>query len=594
MAERGTSRTLLSLEEAARVLDLPPDAVLALVAGQFLPASVVDGPPDEAASRATEPLFRLVDLKAFLARNADFGGGNLLELPADDPDPQALLDDLDARSEDMARRAFDIFATAIPEARGWSLSERARFINQAKSRFEAILAVTGHGAEVDEALVDDLQEVGAAAAWAQSPLPQLLMVLRISRDLVVQTAVELAEERGQRWGLALSLLLTRVLPAMDRLIDALATGYWSAVVKREEAASARYAHVVEHSSDGVWEVDLDGRISYANAAFALIVGHDLDELDGVMLTEVLPEAESGLSLDALTPGSGAAGPFEVSIRRPDGVRRVLAVRVLPRYEDDQIVGFQGVARDTTALHALEAEKNEFLALVTHDLRNPLSTIVGMGATLETMGQELNGPRIRRMGEAIRRQAERISRLADDLYDVSRLEASSLLLSPRPVDLLQVVQAALDTVDPSEDIAAQVEVRVDPGVTVLADPRRLEQVVANLVSNAFEHGAPPVVIEVTRNGAASAGGPDGHVTLRVVDHGSGVPPAVEPVLFSRVHTLTRHQRSGRVGLGTGLGLFLVKGLVEAMGGRVSYEGSAEGASFEVVLMTPRRPADALVL
>src|SRR5579884_3329469 len=311
MADRGTSRTLLSLDEAARVLDLPSDAVLALVAGKFLPASVVDGPPDEAATRATEPLFRLVDLKAFLARNADFGGGNLLELPADDPDPQALLDDLDGRSEDMARRAFDIFATAIPEARGWSLSERARFISQAKARFEAILAVTSHGAEVDEALIDDLQEVGAAAAWAQSPLPQLLMVLRISRDLVVQTAVELAEERGGRWGLALSLLLTRVLPAMDRLIDALATGYWSAVVKREEAASARYAHVVEHSSDGVWEVDLDGRISYANAAFALIVGRDIETLDGMLLTELFTPEGSGVSLDALTPSTENTGPFEI-------------------------------------------------------------------------------------------------------------------------------------------------------------------------------------------------------------------------------------------------------------------------------------------
>ncbi|HEV2368781.1 MAG TPA: HAMP domain-containing sensor histidine kinase, partial [Acidimicrobiales bacterium] len=182
-----------------------------------------------------------------------------------------------------------------------------------------------------------------------------------------------------------------------------------------------------------------------------------------------------------------------------------------------------------------------------------------------------------------------------LYDVSRLEASSLLLSPRPVDLRQVIDAALDTIDPSQDVAALVDVQIDEGVTVLADPRRLEQVVANLVANAFEHGAAPVVIHASAHEQEAGHLPTpGEVAFCVSDSGRGVPDAVVPVLFSRVHTLARHQRTGRVGLGTGLGLFLVKGLVEAMGGRVSYVAPTPGAHFEVVLQSPRRAADALVL
>ena len=589
MGQRDTSRPLLSLDETASYLDLPVDAVVSLAAAKFLPVTSPKGDSVdfEAVAAGSDFCFRMVDLKAFLARNADYGSGNVLDFADDDPDPQALVVDLDARSEDMARRAFDIFSAAVPEARSWSLTERARFISQAKSRFEAILAVTSHGAEVDEALIEDLQEVGAAAAWAQSPLPQLLVVLRISRDLVVQTAVELAEERGGRWGLALSLLLTRVLPAMDRLIDALATGYWTAVARRDEAATARYAHVVEHSSDGIWEIDLDARITYANPAFGLMVGREVDELEGLPLSELFPADELGAGLDALT-SSDEVEPFEVSFRRPDGVRRMMAVRVQARFEDDLVAGFQGVVRDTTAVRELEAEKNEFLALVTHDLRNPLSTIVGLGATLETHGQELAGDRIHRMGSAIRRQAERISRLADDLYDVSRLEASSLLLSPRPVDLRQVIDAALDTVDPTQDVLSLVQVKVKEGVTVMADPRRLEQVVANLVANGLEHGAAPVVIE-----QSTRVGP-GEIGFSVWDSGSGVPDVLAPVLFSRVQTLSRQQSRSRVGLGTGLGLFLVKGLVEAMGGRVGYEGTSSGARFEVVLQAPRSAADSLTL
>ena len=588
MTDRDTGRSPLPRDEAAAYLGLPPEALEALVAGQFLPTASPSNQPGGDGQAAGDLQFRLVDLKAFLARNADYGSGNLLHLEADDPDPQALLADLDARSDEMANRAFEIFAAVVSEARQWTAEERGRFVAQAKSRFEAILAVTGQGAQVDQALVNDLEEVGAAAAWSGSPLPQLLVVLRISRDLVVQTAVELAEERGGRWGLALSLLLTRVLPAMDRMIDALAQGYWGAVMAREEEASARYEHVVEHSSDGIWEADLDGRISYANPAFGVIVGLDPEELDGVALTDLFPSPSSGVTLDVLTPTEASPGePFEVSVRRPDGVRRVLAVRVQPRLAEDQVVGFQGVARDTTALHDLEAEKNEFLALVTHDIRTPLSTIVGMGATLETHSDELTAERISRMGEAVRRQAERISRLADDLYDVSRLEASSLLISVRPVDLAQVVEAALDTVDPYRDIASQVQLTIPPGIEVMADPRRLEQVVANLVANSFEHGAPPVTIAVDNTKA-------GEVTFAVRDTGPGVGPAVEPVLFSRVHTLTRHHRAGRVGLGTGLGLFLVRGLVEAMGGRVVYQPADPGAAFLVTLLAPRRPADALTL
>jgi len=211
----------LRLSAAAGYLELDEAAVLALVDVGYLRPT---GEPDA-------PEFVLADLKAFVARNADNGSGNLLGR-AGDTDPQALLDALDGRCEEMATRAFDIFSAAFPESSSWSLSEQARFVEQSRNRFEAILAVTGQGSVVDQALVGDLREVGAAAAGAGSPLPQLLAILRISRDLIVQTAVELAEERGGHWGLALSLLLTRILPTMDRLTDALAHGYWTTLVGR--------------------------------------------------------------------------------------------------------------------------------------------------------------------------------------------------------------------------------------------------------------------------------------------------------------------------------------------------------------------------
>src|SRR5579864_3267528 len=157
------TRHLLPLAETAEMLHLPPEAVEALVGANYLL-------PADRGPRGPE--FSLSDVKAFLARNADNGTGNLFEFGADGSlspsslsssdviDPQELLDALDGRSEDMAKRAFEIFSTVFSEATRWSISEQAKFIEQAKGRFEAILAVTGQGAEVDEALVGDLQDVG--------------------------------------------------------------------------------------------------------------------------------------------------------------------------------------------------------------------------------------------------------------------------------------------------------------------------------------------------------------------------------------------------------------------------------------------------
>ncbi|MBA3653986.1 MAG: PAS domain S-box protein [Actinobacteria bacterium] len=560
MADRETgNRRQLTLPEAAEFLHMSEEAVRALVGAGYLASAAADAPPDRLG-------FPMVELKAFLARNADYGSGNLFDaFDTETADPRALLEALDGKSEEMARRAYDIFASVFPDTSSWSMTQQARFIEQAKARFEAILAVTGQGVEVDDALVDDLEEVGANAAWADSSLPELLIVLRISRDLVVQTAVELAEERGRHWGLALSLLLTRVLPAMDRLTDSLAQGYWHATLAREEESKARYRDVVEYSSDGIYEVDLDGLLEYANPSLAIIVGRRADELENAVIRDVLP----GVTADTTTAQ-------QISVLRPDGVRRVLEVMSIPRQHEGMLQGFQGVVRDVTAAHDLEAEKNEFLALVTFDLRQPLTTVLGLGATLESHASELDAERIKRMGGSIRRHAERIARLADDLYDMSRLDAHALLLSSRPVDLAEAIDNALSSVD---DPAA-VTVTVPSGIMVQGDPRRVEQVVANLVDNALQYGEAPVTVELADTGAAS-------VQFAVVDRGSGVPAAQVGTLFARVATLSRRNRDRS--RGTGLGLSLVQGLVQAMGGQVAYErDSGGGARFLVSLPLARHP------
>jgi PAS domain S-box-containing protein len=554
---------VIDLDEASKLLAMSKEGVVALAAAGYLPVRGTDGES-----------FALGDVKALHARLSDEMG---FDVVVDDParvDPHALIDAHDGKSEDKARRACDNLQTVFPDATLWSAVEQARFVEQARRRFEAILAVTAHGDAVD--LASDLIQVGAAAAWSGSSLPQLLVVLRISRDLVVQTAVEVAEERGRHWGLALSLLLTRVLPAVDRLTDAVAQGYWEAIVGREEESKARYESVVEHATDGVYEVDLDGRVQYANSALALVLGHRLVDLDGARIADVIAPVDGTAGIDALL--SDASRRTELTVARPDGVRREIVVFTFPRYEGDDIVGFQGIVRDITAETELEGQKNEFLALITKDLRQPLSTVLGLGVTLEGYASELPVERLERIGTSIRQQAERMARLADDLYQVSRVETQALMVNLRPTELRRTVEMALGTIESHDGVVLDIA----PDIVVQADGRRLEQVIANLVENALTHGAVPVVVR-----AEPCGGDIIEVT--VDDDGPGVHADLRASLFTRMRARGDHEGTR----GGGLGLSLVRGLVEAMGGRVWYtERVGGGASFHLNLATPKVFAERL--
>lgn len=551
----------MTLPEAADILRLPVEGVQALVGAGYLrpSAEMLDG-----------PRFAMGDLKAFLARNAEDSAGAPqpdISMSLDDLDPQALLDALDLRSEDMARRALDLLIAVFPGAARWSLSQQARFIEEARARFEAILAVAALGAAADDSLFDELAGVGAETALSGAPLTEVLMVLRISRDLVVQTAVEVAEERGRHWGLALSLVLTRVLPALDRLTDAIARGYWIAVVRRREEEQARYANVIEQASDGVYEVTPEGRISYANPALGVILGRPLGELVGRSLRDVL-ELEEDQQL--------AAGRVEAAVRRDDGVVRILEIHTVERRVDGELAGYDGHVRDLTAAVQAEQLRNDFLALLGSELRQPLSTVLGLGATLAEHGDELGVERVRSVGARIHQQAGRMSRLADDLHEISRLELGSLVLSPRAVALGPVVNHALDALGPSLDPSA-VTVAVGEDLRVIADPRRLEQVVVNLLENALRFGLPPVEVRAGPSGSGVG------VELEVIDHGEGVDPALVPTLFSELRSLTGRPR--RPPAEGGLGLALVRGLVEAMGGRVRYEHIGGGGAAFVVTLPP---------
>lgn len=551
---------LVSVLEAADALGLPVSGVEALVDAGYLR---LDG----------EQLVSLSEIKSFQARNSSGAGDTAADLLRDigaaDEEAEAILDALEHSVGDMAERAADIVATAFPEVAAWSEQQRRQFVRQARARFEAIVAVT-RAETTDDELLEDLADAGGAAAFAGAPLPQVLLTLRISRDLLVQCAVATADELGQQRSVALAVVLTRVLPVLDRLTDTVARGYWAAVRTREQEVVARYAHMVEHAGHGVYEVELDGTVCFANSMLARICGHPLDQLLGRDLAIALPPADPAPGIDVYRSPT-VSGWRPLRVLRADGVERELLLQVTERTDQGRPVGYDGIVRDVTPERALERQKNDFLALVTHELRQPLATILGLGVTLASEADELSRDQIAGMGRTIHVQSDRIARLADDLHDVSQIRADALSLMMRRIDVAPACAAAIRMLPGAEDV----EVDVPCDLEVTADERRLQHVIAHLVENGLRHGRAPVALR--------ARAVEGAVQLEVVDHGDGVPlHQVEGLFASLVPSAADDRLRDRP---SGLGLPLARSLVEAMGGRIRHDRLPDGATrFQVTLPT----------
>jgi PAS domain S-box-containing protein len=259
-------------------------------------------------------------------------------------------------------------------------------------------------------------------------------------------------------------------------------------------------------------------------------------------------------------------------------------------ERERLLRQEQAARAEAERARAEAEaatraKDDFIALVSHELRNPLNAIIGYNYLLQ-LGAADDAPRLRYTG-MIESSARRQLRLIEDLLDTARVISGKLRLEVRPLDLARVVGDALDIVRPTAEarriaLAADLAAGPEGGGEITGDPERLQQVVWNLLSNAVKFTPEGGRVEV---GLERAGA---HLRLTVADTGKGIAAEALPRVFDRYHQADAS--SGRRQGGLGLGLALVKQLVELHGGRIeaASEGAGRGATFTVTL--PARGAE----
>jgi PAS domain S-box-containing protein len=283
---------------------------------------------------------------------------------------------------------------------------------------------------------------------------------------------------------------------------------------------------------------------------------------------------------------------ELLVRRPDGTDVPVLVNATPLYDaEGRISAAVGVLQDISPIMELEQLRNEFLAMVSHELKTPLTAIKGSAAMALGSKRLLSADESHELFEIIDDQSDRLRDLADNLLDVSRIEAGTLSIAPEPVHLEPLVQeavAALERMGGRREVVVEL---ADDLPAVQADPQRVQQVLVNLLTNAakFSPETAPITLRAEHTGSS--------VEVCVADHGRGFSPQEAGLLFRKFSQLPVQPGGRRQG--SGLGLAICKGIVEAHGGRIRAESAGPGRGCAFVFTLPvaaeqsARPAPAEV-
>ncbi|MXZ71095.1 MAG: response regulator [Acidobacteria bacterium] len=278
----------------------------------------------------------------------------------------------------------------------------------------------------------------------------------------------------------------------------------------------------------------------------------------------------------LTSASTIRGE-EIEVSVPDGRRVTVLLNVTPIEADGKVESVVVTFQDLAPLRELDRQRTEFVSLVSHELRAPLTSIKGSTARLLDAPRELDRAEMREFHRIIDEQAEHMYGLIGDLLDAGRIDTGTLSVSPEPCEVARLVEQARNTFVGGGGRHA-VLIDLPAGLPlVMTDRRRIVQVLNNLFANAARHApeSSPIRVAAVRDGV--------HVAVSVVDEGSGIVPEQLPHLFRKYSGVVAGGQGS--GLRGGLGLAICKGLVEAHGGRIWAESAGLGHGTRVTFTVP---------
>ncbi|MCW5802075.1 MAG: PAS domain S-box protein [Deltaproteobacteria bacterium] len=355
------------------------------------------------------------------------------------------------------------------------------------------------------------------------------------------------------------------------------------------ARLAQLSAIVESSDDAIVGKALDGTITTWNRGAERLYGYSADEAVGRNVRALLnPSGDDDFERNLGTLRRGdKVEHFHTKRVRKDGTTIDVSLTISPIYNRERkLVGMSAIARDVTALvaaqHELEAaakRREQFLAMLSHELRNPLAAVVNATNLVEEAGYDLKI--VKKCHSVIGRQAHHMTRLLDDLLDVSRITRGKFELRKADLDLRAPIEAAIESTYPllaRNSIALHTQLP-ETAVPVRGDASRLQQVVGNLLSNAANYSPTGSSVDLRLSCSAQ------QAVLVVADQGVGIDPAMLGKIFELFVQVD--QRIDRPRGGLGVGLSLARSVVELHGGTVeaASQGPAHGGGSTFTVRLP---------
>ena len=454
---------------------------------------------------------------------------------------------------------------------------------------EAHTALRRAIARIDTVLIEDISSSDLAAGVkriaAQLGLNEVVALPLVDRGKVVGV-LELVSRTARRFS-------PTDLETMRLVQGQLALAFGRAKLFDEiRDQKSTLEQVLAGTADGVYVTSADGAFMLWNVAAARIAGAPEDEVTAQGYHAVGGVDRRGRSLEELDRAAFDAAAADSASRQTvqnyevffAKTARWVAVSASPlRNAAGDVTAMVHAFRDITAARELEQLKADFISTVSHELRTPLTSIKGATALLLEQVPDDSGTALELL-QMVRNNSERLLRLINDLLDASKIEAGKLTIRKQPCDPTRLLERAVaGMAGYAEEYGVEVSADLARGLApVVVDPDRVEQILSNLISNAvkYSHRGDAVTVRARSDGP--------FLRVEVADSGVGIPSSAMPRLFEKFSQI---DRGGRNRPGTGLGLVISKGLVEAHGGSISVSSTeGEGTTFTFTLPFAKRGAD----
>jgi PAS domain S-box-containing protein len=357
--------------------------------------------------------------------------------------------------------------------------------------------------------------------------------------------------------------LARVDKTFHNMAKALET------MRRQESA------ILENAKDVICSLDAEERFTKVSAAALSNWGYAPEDLIGSRLVSLIAAEDKEHTLEAIQRimKDESQAAIENRIIKKDG--SILFVEWSVQWAPEEKSLFC-VAHDVTERKNIENQKQEFVAMVSHDLRTPLTAIRG---TLQLVEENVLDPRSdagRKRLRGAQESAERLIDLVNDLLDIEKLEAGNMQLDLQCIDLNYVIEKSVESVHSAAEKQGVAVKSQATDLQVIADRDRLIQVLVNLLSNAIKYSLPESLVEISVQAKGSM------AEVKVTDHGCGIPKQFHESIFERFKQVSKSD--DKRGKGTGLGLAISKAIIESHSGRIGVE-SEEGKGSTFWLMVP---------